>query len=589
MTIEEAFAAADHLADTTFAGWKVPGVAYGIVRDGELVHSRGLGTTQVGRSVVPGADSVFRIASMTKSFTAATVLLLRDDGLLRLDDPVADHVPELANLRGPTTDSPAITIRHLLTMTAGFPTDDPWGDRQQGLDLEQFAELLRGGISFAWAPGVRFEYSNLGYGILGRVITNVAGQEYREVVRDRLLTPLGMAATTYLESEVPSDRLVHGYHWADEQWTEEPRDPYGALASMGGLFTTVRDLARWVGEFTDAFPPRDDPETGHPLRRASRREMQQPHRPFGPAVTLRSPDAAPELDGAGYGFGLTAVDHLQYGRIVTHSGGYPGFGSDLRWHAASGYGVIVLANGRYAPARRLSQEMLDGLLGSGVPRSRRIEPAAATASARTTVEALLARWDGDAAAALFAMNVELDQPIAKRRALMEGIREVHGVLRPDPDEPPESLSPFDLTWWMRGERGRVKVEIQLSPEARPLVQALTLTSVPEPSQLLRSAAERVVAALQAIDGAMPRWPAELEVASDVDREALDRACRATEARFGTVKLGPAIAGDGVKTATFRLECTRGRVDLRLDRDPDSGTFNKVSLVPVPLETPLFAD
>jgi hypothetical protein len=92
-----------------------------------------------------------------------------------------------------------------------------------------------------------------------------------------------------------------------------------------------------------------------------------------------------------------------------------------------------------------------------------------------------------------------------------------------------------------------------------------------------------------VAGAMPRWPAELEVASDVDREALDRACRATEARFGTVKLGPAIAGDGVKTATFRLECTRGRVDLRLDRDPDSGTFNKVSLVPVPLETPLFAD
>ncbi|HEV2005652.1 MAG TPA: serine hydrolase domain-containing protein, partial [Candidatus Limnocylindrales bacterium] len=276
MTIDDALSAADEMAAKNFTRWKVPGVAYGVVRDGELVHSRGLGTTRVGEERPPDADSVFRIASMTKSFTAATVLLLRDEGRLRLDDPVGEHVPELANLRGPTADSPAITIRHLLTMTAGFPTDDPWGDRQQGLDLDRFAELLREGISFAWAPGVRFEYSNLGYGILGRVITNVAGREYREVVRDRFLEPLGMRSTTYVEAEVPEDRLVHGYVWRDDAFLDEPLDPYGALASMGGVFTTVRDLATWVGEFTDAFPPRDDPETGHPLGRASRREMQQP-------------------------------------------------------------------------------------------------------------------------------------------------------------------------------------------------------------------------------------------------------------------------------------------------------------------------
>ena len=98
-------------------------------------------------------------------------------------------------MRLPTTDSPPITIRHLLTMTAGFPTDDPWGDRQQGLDLGAFSKLLAGGLSFAWAPGTRFEYSNTGYGILGRLITNVAGREYRDVVRERLLRPLGMDST----------------------------------------------------------------------------------------------------------------------------------------------------------------------------------------------------------------------------------------------------------------------------------------------------------------------------------------------------------------------------------------------------------
>jgi CubicO group peptidase (beta-lactamase class C family) len=196
MTIDDALSAADELAAKTFARWKVPGLAYGVVRDGQLIHSRGLGTVRVGEDRSPDAGSVFRIASMTKSFTAATILLLRDEGRLRLDDPVGQVVPELVDLRGPTADSPVITIRHLLTMTAGFPTDDPWGDRQQGLDLDRFADLLRDGISFAWAPGMRFEYSNLGYGILGRIITNVAGREYREVVRDRFLEPLGMRSTT---------------------------------------------------------------------------------------------------------------------------------------------------------------------------------------------------------------------------------------------------------------------------------------------------------------------------------------------------------------------------------------------------------
>jgi len=589
MTIDDALSAADELAAKTFARWKVPGVAYGVVLDGELIHSRGLGTVRVGEDWAPDADSVFRIASMTKSFTAATVLLLRDEGRLRLDDPVGLHVPELANLRGPTVDSPVITIRHLLTMTAGFPTDDPWGDRQQGLDLDRFAELLRGGISFAWAPGVRFEYSNLGYGILGRAITNVAGREYREVVRDRFLEPLGMRSTTYVEAEVPEDRLVYGYVWRDDAFLEEPIDPYGALASMGGVFTTLRDLSTWVGEFTDAFPPRDDPETGHPLGRASRREMQQPQRPFGPSVTHASADAAPDLGGGGYGYGLVALDHLRWGRIVTHSGGYPGFGSEMRWHPASGYGVVVLANGRYAPVVHLGRDMLNAILEVAVASARKVRPGPPTETARAIVEGLLRRWDDTAAANLFAMNVELDRPIAERRAAIDKIRETHGSLRPDADAPPESQSPFDVTWWMRGERGRVKVEIQLSPEKEPLVQTLNLTSVPEPTPELKAAAEQIVAALAGSDGGSPRWPKALALGPDVDRDALDRACRATEARFGTVRLGPPIAGDGVKTATFRLECARGKVDLRLERNPEDGVLTAVGLVPVPFAAPLYAD
>ena len=103
-----------------------PGLAYGVVADGRLVHEGGLGERWLG-GPVPDAATVFRIASMTKSFTAAAILALRDDGALRLDDPAVAYVPELAGLPPATADSPSVTIRNLLTMTAGFPTDDAWG------------------------------------------------------------------------------------------------------------------------------------------------------------------------------------------------------------------------------------------------------------------------------------------------------------------------------------------------------------------------------------------------------------------------------------------------------------------------------
>ncbi len=254
---------------------------------------------------------------MTKSFTAAAVLLLRDEGRLRLDDPVTTWVPELAATQAAqTADSPSITIGSLLTMSAGLPTDDPWGDRQQGLAFGPFFDLLREPLPTAWPPDTRFEYSNLGYGILGRVITNSSGIEYRDLVRTRFLEPLGMTATTYAMEEIPADQLAHGYVRRDDAWLEEPIDGYGALASMGGVFTSVADLARWVAGFTDAFPPRDAPDDGHPLRRATRREMQQARRSVDPELTWASTEAAPILLGGGYGYGLFIADDLRLGRVV---------------------------------------------------------------------------------------------------------------------------------------------------------------------------------------------------------------------------------------------------------------------------------
>jgi len=582
----EALREVDAIFDRFLADGPAPGVVYGVVAGGELVHERGLGTLRADEARTPDANSVFRIASMTKSFTAAAILLLRDEGRLALDEPVATYVPDLAGLRGPTRDSPTLTVRHLLTHTGGFATDDPWGDRQQGLDLAAFAALLRAGPTFAFAPGTRFEYSNLGFGILGRVVTNVAGVEYRDFVGDRLLRPLGMTATGYLAEDVPPGRLARGYVKRDGAWIDEPIDGYGALAAMGGILTSVRDLARWVGFFSDAYPPRDDDEGDWPLSRASRREMQMPHSTWPPDVTFERMTSEPNVGAMSYGYGLTVLMDLGIGTVVAHGGGYPGFGSNMRWHAASGLGVVALGNARYVNMSFPARDSLRALVRADWSRGRRIQPWPATVAARRDVERLVAGWDDAVAARLFSMNVELDEPVARRKATLERLRALHGRLTPDDSEPPESESPAHLAWWLVGERGCVRIDMRLSPEPTPRVQTFDVTSIPEPSTTMRDVAEAVVGALA---GPLPTWPAGLDLGPAVDRDRLERELHAAAARFVTPSLGRCIAGDGEKKATWRVTSPNGAFELRLERDPTANALTAVALVPKTIRAPNLAD
>jgi CubicO group peptidase (beta-lactamase class C family) len=555
---------------------RIPGSAWGVVADGRLVHAGAAGTARDGEDRQPDADTVFRIASMTKSFTAATVLLLRDEGRLRLDDPVAAHVPALANWRSRTNDAAPITIRDLLSMASGLATDDPWGDRQQGLPLDELDRLLAAGPALALPAGVVFEYSNLGYGILGRVITNVAGAEYREVVRDRLLAPLGMAATAYLEEEVPDEHLAHGYVRFDRELVREGRDPYGALAAMGGIFTSVRDLATWVAGFLDAFPARDDPEGPHPLRRASLREMQQAHRTFGAEVEAHAPDAPAVVRAGGYGLGLVNVTDPDLGTIVNHGGGYPGFGSFMAWHPATGFGVVGLGNLRYAPMREPVSRALAMLVRSDLRPRRRPVPVPQAIRAREAVDALLASWDDAAANRLFAMNVDLDLPRELRRKAVELASEaVGGSLRPDDGRrPPTSGTPAELVWWLRGEGGWLRVRILVTPEPEPRVQTLEVTAVVDPTAGLVDAAERL------LDRAVfdADAPEGVAFAASFDTDAYGRSAQAASARFGTLRLALPIAGDGSTTATWDLATERGgRAQLRVALD-DAGAVREAALL-----------
>jgi hypothetical protein len=254
----------------------------------------------------------------------------------------------------------------------------------------------------------------------------------------------------------------------------------------------------------------------------------------------------------------------------------------MRWHPASGIGVIAFANARYAQLGVPVAAALAELVGHERRRVRRIAPWPATTSARAAVERLLERWDDAEADRLFAMNVELDEPIARRRATIERLRAAHGGLRPDPSEPPKSDSPAHLEWWMRGERGRVKVEILLDPERPPRVQALKLTSVPEPPAGLAA----IAATLTGLLGESgPAWPADLPLASSADRAAIERGLRAAEARFGPVLLGQPVAGDGERTGAWILKGDRGEIELRLELDGPSGAIVGAHFVPRTMSGP----
>lgn len=562
-----------------------PAVAYGIVAGGALVHTAGYGQRWLD-GPAPDADTVFRIASMTKSFTAAAVLALRDDGALRLDDPAAGLVPELRGMRQTSADAPDITVRHLLTMTAGFPTDDPWGDRQQGLPLAEFAALLRRGVRQAWAPGTCFEYANLGYALLGRVVAAAAGTSYQEFVTARLLGPLGLDRTGYELAGFEPAGLARGYQRGPAGWAELVPDGDGAFAPMGGVFSCVRDLAGWVTGLAAGFPAGAEAASGpHPLRRASRREMQLPQVAIPPYPALPLPGGAGLGSQLSYGFGLFIEEHPAWGRIVFHGGGYPGFGSHMRWHPASGLAVVVLANSTYAAAHPLAGKLLDTLLRAapapppGQPRVHGPVPAPGTPwpetlAAQQAVDELLRSWDDAAADRIFAPNVAQDEPYAIRRDKAALTWQRLGPPGSGAARPAESRSPAHLRWWLHGERGDAAVEIKLTPEDPPRVQALSLAVPPAWDGPLW---QRTQALISLLNANAPDWPADLPVAELIDTAVLVRRLRTAAAWAGQCQAGALRSGDGRTSVTVELTGEHARLSLAVQLDPAQQVLRRVEI------------
>jgi len=417
---EDSTARIQRIAQAAFAQHRdldrVPVMAAGVVIDGDLVAFSGFGA---------GPDSLLRIASMTKSFTAAAALILRDEGKLDLDAPITRYAPEFASLKGPTADSPAITTRHLLSMQSGLATDDPWGDRHLDIRDAELDAIVSAGPLFACVPGTAFEYSNLGYALIGRIMHRASGMRPQALVSERLLKPLGMTRTVWETKDAPQGADIIVGLRADDG-TPEPTPLDGCLAPMGGLWSTVADLAKWVDFLADAWPPRDGPDTA-PLSRASRREMQRVETAVEP-FDSRSADGTVWQFTGGYGLGLQIGHDRDLGEVVEHSGGLPGYGSNMRWVKNTRVGLIALGNATYAPMRFATRRALAALAAAGIVRRPRPTATSAVVEAGTALFNLLVAWDDKRAAGVFADNVASDDALVRRQRAAAALLARHGTL-----------------------------------------------------------------------------------------------------------------------------------------------------------------
>ncbi len=542
--------------------WKqrgTPGLVYGVVIDGEVATIKAFGVRDRAANDPVTADTVFRIASMTKSFTALAILKLRDEGRLSLDDPIVRWIPEAVHLQPATKDSPPITVRDLLTHGAGLPEDNPWGDRQLAVEDSVLVEWLKKGLPFSTPTGTAYEYSNYGFALAGLVVQRASGEDYRQYLEKRVLQPLHMTASTLEPSAVPEAARATGYGRSGDGYFEEPSLAHGAFGAMGGLLTSAKDLGRYVAYQLSAFPARDGDETG-PVRRSSLREMQRVWRTSSFSVSRSSPDAALRVLAGGYGYGLGISQDCRFAHMVGHGGGLPGFGSYMLWLPEHGVGMFAMANLTYSGPSAPIQEALDAFRKTGGLKPRELPPSPVVVAARDDIVRLWTKWDDEAADVLAADNLFLDTPKPERRKEMERIKSEVGECRAIGDVEPENL--LRGRFRMNCERGFVDVTFTLAPTLPPRLQHLRFSRTKPMNEGMRSAAERLA-------GLVSSFSAEALAgfaADSLDATRLAADLTALRSDYGECRLGETLGGDGAGVATVRLECERGAVaaELRLD-------------------------
>ncbi len=455
----------------------LPGIVWGVVQDGRIVHFGASGVQDIETNAPVNSETLFRIASMSKAFTALAILKLRDAGKLQLDAPAETYVPELKGWKYPTTDSPRIRVRDLLSHVAGFVTDDPWGDRQQPLSEEAFTKMLREGVPFERAPQTQMEYSNFGYALLGRIITNVSGKPFDQYIMTEIMKPLGMTSTTYEVRDAPAVRLAKGYRWENDAWSLEPTMPHGVFGAMGGVVTSATDYEKWMSFLLDAWPARDGAEKG-PVKRSSVRELSQGLNFVSTGRRDGIEEGKPCSFGAAYAMGMNVAQDCDLGLTLAHGGGYPGYGSGVLLLPEQGIGVFAFANRTYAGPGRANREAALQLHKAGVLKDPEWQVSDALTAAHKAVGAMYVAGSIEPGRAQLAMNFLMDRSPENWVKEFARLREQAGECKP---ETPVEVGATGLmagyfTWTC--EKGEMDGNIVLAPTHTPQIQSLRFGFVP---------------------------------------------------------------------------------------------------------------
>ena len=252
---------------------RLPGAAAGVVHGNDLVWAAGTGFGDIAGRRPSESRGLYRIASITKTFTATAIMQLRDEGRLDLDDPVVVHVPELKASRNPFGRIESVTLRRMLSHESGLQNNPPGVDwstaSYEGQPERNIARAEQ--ISTGVRPNAQTKYSNIAYQLLGEVVARISGRPYPAYICERILDPLGMGATAF--EPLPNDlagRKATGYNariFSDEFEIARPSPEAWA---EGGLWSCVEDIARWVSfQLQDGNKPVSDV-----LCATTRREMQ---------------------------------------------------------------------------------------------------------------------------------------------------------------------------------------------------------------------------------------------------------------------------------------------------------------------------
>jgi len=303
----------------------------------KIAWSRALGKADNEKGIDAGVSTVYRIGSISKTFTAYLMMLLVQDGTIGLDEPVAKYLPEIKQLRWKEgSDTSEITFRELASHTGGLAREPGLWNAAAG-PIEEWENKVLSSIpttDVTYSPGTKYSYSNIGYGILGLALARAAHEPFMQMVENRIFKPLHMTSSFYIIPVGYEDRIAVGYHrngFGGKPDGEVAKAEYigrGYKVPNGGIYTTTGDLARFVmAQYSDSD------------RLAKKyREMMQ---------TIQTPGEGKY----GYGFGLNVVYPGDGSRIAGHDGAVAGYTAFMMFSPGSKVGAIVMRNCDYGIER----------------------------------------------------------------------------------------------------------------------------------------------------------------------------------------------------------------------------------------------